>query len=191
MVIPVLQESCVWRCASRRSKVGAVASPEITEGGAPSMGSSLLFGATHMADDYNDGRFRKDQIRDIVRKARQQLGIATERVFDLVKILSAGWINTVKGRKRLVLIVVPDDELGASDAKTKCAGDCVRIAVKRSVWTALVSVPEDDEALVKLRQAKFTLAHEYFHGVLWHDQAVMSRLSGELRASQKIKGLTR
>jgi Zn-dependent peptidase ImmA (M78 family) len=77
---------------------------------------------------------------------------------DILYCLRLGTIWTVRGVKRLIYEIRNDIDMGLEDARTDFPGNAVRIRVKSSVHEALVAGH---------RRARFTLAHELGHAVLY------------------------
>ena len=71
-----------------------------------------------MSDDYRVKPRSDAEIRDLARKARAQFGFADVSRLDPLECLKNDSIETVFGKKQLILEVLPDAELGRDDAST-------------------------------------------------------------------------
>jgi hypothetical protein len=139
-----------------------------------------------MARDFRvDGRSNEDLHR-LASRARGLNGLTGQVIVDIVTLLRSGWITTIAGKKRLVLEIVDDSELGGDDAITTIEKMRVMMRVKRSVWASATETPKIPEGLLARRRAKFTLSHEFSHAFLNHDKAPMARGTGVSAATAKM-----
>jgi Zn-dependent peptidase ImmA (M78 family) len=118
------------------------------------------------------GRFAKSysdvELRKLASALRSYFGTANSSRVDILVCLRTGFIWTIRGIKRLIYEICPDDKMGADDAQTEYHGDAITIRVKSSVHAA---------AAAGMGRARFTLAHELGHAVL-HDGMTRARHTG-------------
>jgi hypothetical protein len=109
-----------------------------------------------------------EEIRRIADRTKTDFGASRLRPVNILRHLESGSVLTVYGRKKLVFLVVDDEELGAVDAKTESSKGTVTITCKRSVR---------NRAEMGVGRDRMTLAHELGHAVLHHGTP-MFRLFG-------------
>ena len=110
-----------------------------------------------------------EEIRTIANRTKSDLGVSRRRPVNILHCLESGSILTLYGRKKLVFVVVDDEELGTVDAKTEYSDGTVTITVKRSVC---------DRAKVGAGRDRMTLAHELGHAVM-HNGMPKFRYAGD------------
>lgn len=128
------------------------------------------------ADKRVPGRSDED-VRRIADRTKNDYGASRRRPVNIIRHLESGSVLTIYGRKRLVFVVVDDDELGDVDAKTEFAQGVVTITCKRGVR---------DRAEMGVGRDRMTLAHELGHAVL-HHSVPLFRLVGAAGASNIAK----
>jgi hypothetical protein len=121
------------------------------------------------------------ELRRIAESHRALIDPDRRGEIDIVKILESGSIETVRGRKTLVVIPMSDQELGKNDAISISEARIATLQVKDSVLRAA----KDRTQTATHRRAIFTLTHEYFHIVLCHDRGPMARATGVSAASSR------
>lgn len=92
---------------------------------------------------------------------------------NILRVLRSGSVQTLYGRKKLILKVVEDEELGTVDAKTDFSADTVTVTCKRCV---------EERAMVGVGRDRMTLAHELGHAVM-HSGAAAFRHTGAVGAT--------
>ena len=120
-------------------------------------------------------------LRRIAERHRARIDPDREGKINIVQILEAGSVETEQGLKTLVLVPLPDEELGKADAVSISEKRVATVKVKESVLRAAKNMNETAEH----RRAVFTLVHEYFHVVLCHDRGPMARATGVSAASSR------
>jgi hypothetical protein len=137
-----------------------------------------------MAKDYIVKGRSNLNLREIAGKLSTKLGLEGDRFVDIVACLTSGWVETVNGRKRLIIDVVPDEALEDDDARASSDKAKATIEVKSSVWKSATAKTIRD--LAPYFRARFTLAHEYFHIVLCHREGVAMSRGTAVNASTKM-----
>ena len=113
------------------------------------------------------------EVRRIAERTKAEFGVSRRRPVNILRFLKSCSLLTLYGRKKLVLLVVDDADLGGIDAKTEFSKDVVTITCKRGVR---------DRAEVGVGRDRMTLAHELGHAVL-HHSVPMFKLVGAAGAS--------
>jgi IrrE N-terminal-like domain len=131
-----------------------------------------------MKKDYIVSGRSNDEIRKLAMWFRRKCGMENATFFDVVACVTLGWVETVVGRKALILEILPDCEMGNDDAVTYVEPSRVTIRGKRSVWNALTKKAEFSIGNAAYFRARWTFAHELGHAVLNHDKAPMARGTG-------------
>jgi hypothetical protein len=131
-----------------------------------------------MASDFRVRRRSNEELQKIAASSRHHFGVDTQNAVDVVTCLSSGWVNTVAGKKRLVIELSAEMETGVEDAVTKVEASLITMRFKQSVWRAASKLPVTPEDWTAHYRARFTLAHELGHAVLNHDRAPMARGTG-------------
>jgi hypothetical protein len=120
----------------------------------------------------SDDRRVKGRSDEEVRRHAQnsKVDYQVHRIYpvNILRILRSGSVQTLYGRKRLVLNIVKDEMLGAIDAKTEFSADTVAITCKRGV---------QERATMGVGRDRMTLAHELGHAVM-HCSEVSFRHTG-------------
>jgi hypothetical protein len=132
------------------------------------------------SDYFVEGRSNAD-LRRIAESHRVRIDRKRDGKINIVQILEAGSIETEQGRKRLILLALPDEELGKDDAVSISEKHLATVKVKESVLRAACNISK----VAEHRRAVFTLVHEYFHIVLCHDRAPMARATGVTAVSSR------
>jgi hypothetical protein len=122
-----------------------------------------------------------EELRRVAEKHRILLDPGRSGEIDILKFLGSGSIDTESGRKALVVLSVPDHELGQNDAVSTSEKHRATLRVKESVSRAA----RDKNEKAAHRRAIFTLIHEYFHIALCHEGAPMARATGVNAASSR------
>jgi hypothetical protein len=107
-----------------------------------------------------DSRVRgrsNEEVRGIANRAKSAYGVDRIRPVNILRCLQRGSVETLYGRKSLLLVVLGDEELGAVDAKTEFVGGTVTITCKRSV---------EQGAFFCVHRDRMTLAHELGHAIM-------------------------
>src|SRR5579872_4900843 len=112
-----------------------------------------------MAGDYIVPSKSNKELRTLADRCRGAFGVSAERYVDIIKCLTSGWIETLDGRKRLIIEILPDTALYDDDAVTTIKESRVTIQIKKSVWQAA----SDLASHWRHYRARFTLAHELGH----------------------------
>jgi hypothetical protein len=89
-----------------------------------------------MTTDYVVPGRSNRELRDIANRLRTSLGLGDIKIIDIISCLTSGWVETVKGKKRLVVKILPDDEMGKDDARAISDRSKATVEVKASVWQA-------------------------------------------------------
>ena len=131
-----------------------------------------------MANDYRVKRRSNEELREDATRYHKGFIDHERRTVDIRAEIESGWVNTVAGRKRLIVRVLDDQEMGANDGLTEVQSNCVVMHFKRSVYSSLC---------VGDGRARFTAAHELAHARLNHDKAPMARGTGVNADSKKPK----
>jgi hypothetical protein len=137
-----------------------------------------------MAKDYIVKGRSNLNLREIASQLRKKLGLDGARFVDIIGCLTSGWVETINGRKRLIIDVVPDETLGDDDARANSDKAKATIEVKASVWKSATAKPIRD--FVAYFRARFTLTHEYFHVVLCHREGVAMSRGTAVNANTKM-----
>ena len=77
---------------------------------------------------------------DRVVNAMAEFGVSRRRPVNILRCLESGSVATLYGRKKLVFVVVNDEELEGVDAKTEFSKGVVTITCRRSVRNRGVAV---------------------------------------------------
>lgn len=112
------------------------------------------------------------ELQEIASRMAIANGLRGAKAIDIIACLTSGWIVTIDAlftRKRLIVELPSDDEMGFDDGLTSVEKDKVIMRFKKSVW---VKAEKGDG------RARFTLTHEYSHGVLNHKKTAMARATG-------------
>ena len=113
------------------------------------------------------------EIRSIAERTKAEFGVSRRRPVNILRCLESGSVLTLYGRKKLVFVVVEDEELPDVDAKTEFSKGIVTITSRCSV---------DARARMGVGRDRMTLAHELAHAVL-HHSVPMFRLVGATGAT--------
>jgi hypothetical protein len=131
-----------------------------------------------MSTDYIVKGRSNVELRNIANALRKSLGLDRVKVVDIVECLTSGWVETIGGKKRLVVEIVADADIGGDDAISISEKYRAIIKIKKTVWEFATPLFHLGSVSPSHLRARFTLAHEYFHVVLCHDRAPMARSTG-------------
>jgi len=98
-----------------------------------------------------------EEVRRHAKNTKVDYRVDRLRPVNILRLLRSGSVPTLYGRKKLVLNIVDDEELGKIDAKTETSKDTVTITCKRSV---------ERDAELGVGRPRMTLAHELGHAVM-------------------------
>lgn len=118
-----------------------------------------------------------EEVRRIAERTKTEFAVSRRRPVNILRCLESGSVATCYGRKKLLFLVVDDEELPGADAKTEFRKDAVVITTKRSVR---------HDAELGVGRARMTLAHELAHAVL-HHSVPLFRLVGASGATELAK----
>jgi hypothetical protein len=126
-----------------------------------------------MSDDRRVKRRDDEEVRRHAQNSKVDYRVDHIYPVNILRVLRSGSVQTLYGRKKLILKIVEDDELGTVDAKTDFSADTVTITCKRCV---------EERATVGVGRDRMTLAHELGHAVM-HSGAAAFRHTGAAGAT--------